>query len=114
MNGIRSGTSRDIENLLNVEIRFGGSRRADGISLVRFANMQRSAIDVGIHGYSANAHLVTGADHAYRNLSTIRDEDFLEHQSLRRTRRDQRQSEQILYWTIARTLAGLGTKSIHH
>ncbi len=41
MNGVRAGARGNVENLLDVEIRFGRGGRADGIRFVGFANVQR-------------------------------------------------------------------------
>ena len=69
----------DVENFLNIEIRFAGSGRTDRVSFVGFADVERGTVDIGVNGDGSDPHFVTGADHAYRNLATIRDENLLEH-----------------------------------
>ena len=66
--------------LLDVEVGLGGRRRADGISLVGFAHVQRGAIHFGEDRDRGDAHLAAGANDAHRDLSAIGDQDFLEHE----------------------------------
>jgi hypothetical protein len=79
MDGVRSRLRGDVENLLNVEIRLGCRRRADGISLIGFTHVQRGTIHVRVDGNRGNPHLVAGANDAYGNLAAVRDENLLEH-----------------------------------
>ncbi len=74
---------RHVEDFLNVEIRFAGRGRTDRVSLVGFADVERGTVDLGVNGNGSDPHLVTRADHAYRNLATVRDENLLEHRDPR-------------------------------
>jgi hypothetical protein len=82
MNRVGSGTRCNVEDFLNVQVGLGGSRGTDMVSLVRFANMQRGAIDVGINRDGGDSHLVARADDADSNLSPICDENLFEHGSV--------------------------------
>ena len=47
MNRIRAAAFRDLQNLVDVEIRLSRSCGANGVGLVRHQNMQSGAIDIG-------------------------------------------------------------------
>ena len=81
MDGVCAGACGNVENLLNVEIRLGGGWRADGVSLIGLADVQRGAVHVRVDGNRGDSHLVAGADDAHGNLAAVRDENFLEHYS---------------------------------
>ena len=81
MDGIGTRSLGDIENLLYVEVRFPGGSRADRVSLIGFADVERGAVDGGVNGDGGDPHLMAGANYAYRNLPPIRDENLLEHRS---------------------------------
>ena len=63
----------------NVQVARGGLRRADAHLLVGIGDVQAVAVRGRIHGHRGNAELAAGADHAQRDFSAIRDQDFLEH-----------------------------------
>ena len=79
MDGVSAGAFGDVENLGDVEIRFIGGCCADRIGLVRFANVQRAAVNVGVDDDCGNPHFVTRADDAHCNFASVGYEDFLEH-----------------------------------
>jgi hypothetical protein len=81
MDGIGTRSLGNVENFLNVEVRFPGGGRTDRVSLIGFSDMQRGAVDVRVNGDGGNPHLVAGANHAYRDLPPVRDQNLLEHQN---------------------------------
>ena len=50
---------------------------------VGFADMQRSAIGIGVNGHRANAHLAQSANDAQSDLAAIGDQNLREHGPLR-------------------------------
>jgi hypothetical protein len=42
-------------------------------------DMQRRAIGVRVHRHAPNAHFAQRADHADRDLASVRNQDFAEH-----------------------------------
>ncbi len=80
MDRLSARTRGDVENLLDVEIGFGGCRSADGVGLIGLAYVQRGTIDIGVDGDRGNSHLVAGADDAHGDLAPVRDENLFEHE----------------------------------
>ena len=56
MNGFRTGLFAGIDNLLNDEITFRSSSRADMNRLIRHLHMHGAVIGVGINGDSLDTH----------------------------------------------------------
>ncbi len=81
MDRVRARAGGDIQNFVDIEIRLGGRRGTDRISLIGLANVQSGAIDIGVDCHRGNSHLVAGADHAHGNLAPVRDENLLEHET---------------------------------
>src|ERR1700681_1379053 len=79
MNGIDSQALRSIENLGDVQIRFGSCRGTDRTCFVGVSHVKCSTIYFGVDCDRGNAHLMAGSDDAHRNLATVSDENFLEH-----------------------------------
>ena len=69
----------DLEDALDVEVALGGRRAAEQVGLVGAPDVQRVAIDLGVHGDRRHAELLQRADHADRDLSAVGDEDLREH-----------------------------------
>src|ERR1700681_358310 len=89
MNGIDSQALRSIENLGEVQIRFGSGRGTDRTGFVGVPHVKCSTIHFGVDCDRGNAHLMAGSDDAHRNLATVSDENFLEHALDERTVRVQ-------------------------
>src|ERR1700756_2813951 len=100
MDCISARSLGDVEDFMNVEVRFPGGSRTDRVRLIGFADMERGAVDVGVNCDGSDPHLVACANHSYRNLPPIRDENLLEHQSPSGGKPHRRQSNRTLYWTI--------------
>ena len=79
MDGLGARAFRDVEDLVHPQIRLGGRSRADGVGFVGLADMERGAVDVGIDGDGGDAHFAAGAHDAHRDLSSIGDQNLLEH-----------------------------------
>ncbi len=79
MDGVSAADLGDSENFAEVQVRFARGGGPDVVSLVGLANMQRGAIDIGEDGDGGNAHLAASADDPDRYLSTIGNENLLEH-----------------------------------
>ena len=79
MNRLRARTLGHVENLVHPQIRLGGRSWTDRISFVGFADMERSAVNVGIDSDGGDAHLAAGAYDAHRDLSPVGDQNLLEH-----------------------------------
>src|SRR5690606_29677500 len=78
MDRVRSGSSRHVEDALDVEIALAWSRWPNAVHLVGVAHVQRLAVCIGVHRHGANtAQLAAGADHAHRDLAPVGDQNFL-------------------------------------
>src|SRR5689334_966566 len=63
----------------NVQVAAARRWRADAHGLVGELHVKRVGICRRVDGDRLEAHLATRADHAQRDLTTVRDQDFLEH-----------------------------------
>ena len=79
MDGVHVGDFRRADHRRNVEIALRQLRRADANSFVGETDVQRIAVRLAVNGDGADAQLLAGTDHPQGNLSTICDQDFLEH-----------------------------------
>src|ERR1700683_5527942 len=79
MNGLRARAFRYFEYFVDPEIRLRCRRRTDVIGLVGFADVERGTIDIGIDGDSSDAHFAAGAEDAHRDLTSVGDQNLLEH-----------------------------------
>src|SRR5260370_11389598 len=79
MKAIDSGALGSIENLGDVQIRFGSGRGTDRIGFVGVPYVKCPTIYFGVDCDRGNAHLMAGSDDAHRNLATVSNENFLEH-----------------------------------
>ena len=65
----------------HVQVAVGTPRRPDAHVFVREADMQRVLVGLGVDRHGLDAELAARDDHAQRDLPTIRDQNFLEHQA---------------------------------
>src|SRR5271156_5778090 len=79
MNGVRARALGHVENLVHPQVSFGCRSWANRISFVRLTNMERGAVNVGINDDGCDTHFAARAQDAYRDLSSISDQNFLEH-----------------------------------
>ncbi len=63
----------------NLEIGIARWRRADAHVVIGEAYMERLAVSLRVHGHGLDTELAAGTDDAERDLSPIRDQNFLEH-----------------------------------
>src|ERR1019366_9078348 len=70
-----------VKHAVNAQVAFRGRGGANRVSLVGVANVQRLAVNLGVHFDGLDVHLAACAHHAYGNFSAISDEDFAEHVS---------------------------------
>ena len=76
-----AGTPCGGDDRVTQQVTLARRRRAKAHGLVRFADMWRTGIGVGVHRDRRDPEFPAGPDHAEGNLSAIGDEDFPEHQS---------------------------------
>src|SRR5215472_10198423 len=79
MDGVSAGAACRGKKRWDVEVRFAGSRRPDRNRLIRRADMQRVAVEIGVDGNGFDAHGPTTAHDAQGNLAAIGNEDAPEH-----------------------------------
>ena len=79
MERIATGAPRHVHELINREVAFTRGRRADGVSFIGEANVERLAVDITEDRDGANAKLAAGAQDAHGDFTAIGDQDFLEH-----------------------------------
>ena len=68
-----------IQDLGDVQVGFAGRCRAYVVGLISLAHMQRRPIHIGINRHRGNPEFAAGANHPYRNFSSIGDQDLFEH-----------------------------------
>ena len=73
---LRSMTSRI---LLGVEVALGRGLTAEGVGLVGEADVQRVAVEIGVHGHGGDAQLLAGTDDTDSDLAPVGDQDLGEH-----------------------------------
>ena len=71
---------RGLDDSLAAKVALARGRRPDQNCFVRFAHVRRANVCLAVDGDRTYSHLVTGADDAQRDLATICDENFIEHQ----------------------------------
>jgi hypothetical protein len=78
MDRVRPAIVRDLDDALELKIGLGRRRSADVMGLVRVAHVDRAAVGVGVDGGRRDAQLAACAHDADRDLTPIRDQDFVE------------------------------------
>ena len=79
MDGFRARVLARLDDALDHKIALGGRRRADADRLVGHLDVARILVGVRIYRDGLDAHAACGLDHAAGDLTTIGNEDFLEH-----------------------------------
>jgi hypothetical protein len=74
------GPLRDVDDLVDAEVALPRAR-ADGVRLVRGADVQGGAIGVAVDRHGGDPHLVERARDADCDLAAVGDQDFAEHGS---------------------------------
>ena len=68
-----------VEDRLGVEVALGRGLPAEGVGLVGEADVERVAVEFGVHRDGLDAELAGSADDTDGDLSTVGDQDLLEH-----------------------------------
>ena len=84
MDRLRAGFQRGVDDRLAAQVALGRWRRSDVKRLIRCPHVRRSRVCIAIHSDGGDAELVTGANHAERDLAAIGDENFGKHQLVSR------------------------------
>jgi hypothetical protein len=79
MDGLRTCRFGGVDDPVNLQIALGGRGGADQVRLIGHPYMEGGSIGFGVNRDSADAHLATGTDHPNSDLSTIRNQNLLEH-----------------------------------
>ena len=79
MHGVGAGDLAGGKQARNVEIAFGGRRRADAHAFVGEADVHGVGVGGRVHGDGSDAELLARALDAQCNLSPVGDQDFVEH-----------------------------------
>ena len=79
MHGVGAGDLAGGEQARNVEVAFGGGRRADAHALVGEADVHGVGVGGRVHGDGGDAEFLARALDAQCNLSPVGDQDFVEH-----------------------------------
>ncbi len=79
MDGVGATAFRDLQNLVDVEVRLSRGCSTDGERFIRHQNMQRGAIHIRIDRHRGNSQLAAGTDDPHRDLPPISDKNLLEH-----------------------------------
>ena len=79
MHGVGAGDLAGGKQARNVEVAFGGRRRADAHAFVGEAHVHGVGVGGRVHGDGGDAELLARALDAQCNLSPVGDQDFVEH-----------------------------------
>src|SRR5580700_7858968 len=82
MNRVTTRIPSSADDLVDHQIAFARRRRANWISLISKAHMQRRAIHVAKHSDRTHSHVPACAGNAHRNFATIRDQNLPKHVNL--------------------------------
>jgi len=80
MDSVTASTASDVDYFVDAEVAFARCRGADGIGFVGKPNVERFAVDFTEYGDGADAKFAAGAQDAHGDLTTIGNQDFLEHE----------------------------------
>ena len=79
MQRVGAGDLGGADDRRDVQVAVAAARRADADVLIGEAHVQRVLVGLRVDGHGLDAQLAAREDHAQRDLSTIGDQDFLEH-----------------------------------
>ena len=79
MHGLRAGLAAGLDDLLDLQIAFGGGRRADQNGLVGHFDMERVTVGLGINRDRLNSHAAGRLDDPAGDLAAISDQNAFEH-----------------------------------
>jgi CDP-diacylglycerol---glycerol-3-phosphate 3-phosphatidyltransferase len=80
VNGLRSGALGGIEDAIDCEVALGRRRRPEEEHLVGVRDVQGGPISFGVDADGADPEVAKRPEHANRDLSTVGDENLLEHE----------------------------------
>src|ERR1051326_2190805 len=78
MDGLAARALGRGHELLDVEIRIGGRRRADRHRGIRVADVRSESVGVGVHSHGLHSFLVACAYYANRDLAAVRNQHALQ------------------------------------
>ena len=81
MDGVGPAGCGDIEDALGVEVALGRLGWADEVGLIGVAHVPREAVDLRVDRDRRDPEVVQGAHDPQRNLTAVRDQNFLKHRS---------------------------------
>ena len=79
VNRLSARQLRDLQNLVHPEVALAARRRPHAVGLIGVADMERTPVGLAVDRNCRDPHLLQRAHYANRDLSSIRDQDFLEH-----------------------------------
>ena len=79
VDGIGPGLLDGGEDGFGIQIALGSRLSTKGICLVGESDVEGVPVKLGVHSDGGDAHLPAGSDHPDGNLSTVRDQDLLQH-----------------------------------
>src|SRR6202007_582844 len=82
MDGVATGTARDVDELVDAKIAFARGCGADRVSLVGEADVQGGAVHFAVNADRGNVQFAAGAEDADGDFTAIGNQDFTEHRSL--------------------------------
>ena len=80
VHAVGAAAADGVEDRLGVEVALGRGLAAERVRLVGEADVERLAVELGVHGDGLDAELACGADDAHGDLATVGDQDLLEHE----------------------------------
>ena len=81
VHAVDAGPLDHVEDRVGVEVALGRGLAAERVRLVGVADVQRVAVELGVHRDRGDPELAAGAHHAHGDLAAVRDQDLLEQRS---------------------------------
>ncbi|MCY1361538.1 hypothetical protein D9M69_482070 [compost metagenome] len=79
MQGVAAGLDRQVHQFARVQVA-GQGVGADAVGFVGTLDVQGVPVGIGVDGHRADAHFGAGAHDSDGNLTTVGDQDFLDHE----------------------------------
>src|SRR6195952_2126430 len=83
MHGLRAGFQRGMNDVVDPQITLGRSRTANVNGFIADGDVLGLCVGIGIHSHAAYAQAFASRGHTARNLASIRNQDFVEHEEAR-------------------------------
>jgi hypothetical protein len=79
VHGVGAAAGHGVEDRFGVQVALGRGLPTERVGLIGQADVERVAVQLGVHRHRRDAQLAARADDPHGDLGAVGDEDFLEH-----------------------------------